>query len=404
MSLLTYANENHSRSPLVSRDVILEKNEAPVGSCPAEPKRRAIESIKPRRCSESRYRPTAAVPANRWSVSRWSVAWTLKERLIWGSKRLPLARGGCTLTRVPEGWRVLRVQCENSRESSLFYPKVGECFGLGSQSEQETKVTAEPDIATTMEFTGERMVPEGAPRRTFWEHVERYRFALKYVGNLDVLDIACGEGYGSAALKSAGAKSVIGVDIAPDAVAHARRKYGIDARVGSANAIPIPDRSIDLVVSFETIEHIVSPSEFVQECWRVLRPGGRAIISTPNRVVYSKGEYVNPFHFSEMTFAEFTAVLEQRFKITKIFGQCFPAAGWQRILGGGLIRGAMLKMLRPERLSPLTGHQRGRILEIIAHPVGDLASALGYETVREHSQSLLEQATYLVAIVEKESP
>ena len=81
--------------------------------------------------------------------------------------------------------------------------------------------------------TGERMVPEKTASATFWEHVERYRFAAKYVGGKDVLDVACGEGYGSAGLLKAGAKSLVGVDVASgEAAAHARAKYGIDAKTG----------------------------------------------------------------------------------------------------------------------------------------------------------------------------
>src|SRR5688572_17038072 len=95
-----------------------------------------------------------------------------------------------------------------------------------------------------MDFTGERMIPEVADPHMFWEHVYRYRFAASYAPGRRVLDIACGEGYGSAALLKAGAASVIGVDISAEAVAHARRKYGVDARVGDAAAIPLGDSSV----------------------------------------------------------------------------------------------------------------------------------------------------------------
>ena len=91
----------------------------------------------------------------------------------------------------------------------------------------------------------ERMVPDEAHARVFWEHVGRYRFAKNFVSGKRVLDIACGEGYGAAALAKAGAASVIGVDISSDTCQHAQRKYGLDARTGDAQAIPLPDRSID---------------------------------------------------------------------------------------------------------------------------------------------------------------
>ena len=85
-------------------------------------------------------------------------------------------------------------------------------------------------MASSLEFTGERMVPDAVDldSQCYWEHIYRYRFASQYARGQRVLDVACGEGYGSAALSAAGAVSVVGVDISPDTVQHARKKYGID--------------------------------------------------------------------------------------------------------------------------------------------------------------------------------
>ena len=80
--------------------------------------------------------------------------------------------------------------------------------------------------------------------RIFWEHIERYRFAKGFVSGRRVLDIACGEGYGAGALVKAGAASLTAVDISNEACKHARGKYGVDARLGDAQAIPAP-RSIN---------------------------------------------------------------------------------------------------------------------------------------------------------------
>ncbi len=125
-------------------------------------------------------------------------------------------------------------------------------------------------------WTGERLVPYHTGD-TAIEHLHRYAFAREYVYGKNVLDIACGEGYGSHLLSNVAA-SVIGVDISADVVAHARRKYGEGDRVtfreGSCAAIPLPDTSVDAVVSFETLEHIAEHEVMLGEVKRVLRPGG----------------------------------------------------------------------------------------------------------------------------------
>ena len=107
------------------------------------------------------------------------------------------------------------------------------------------------------------------------------------------------------ALARAGALSTIGIDLSPEVCDHARRKYGLDARPGDARAIPLPDRSIDVVVSFETIEHVDDPAAFLGECARVLVPEGMLIVSTPNRPVYSGEATQNPFHRIEFDEEEF---------------------------------------------------------------------------------------------------
>jgi ubiquinone/menaquinone biosynthesis C-methylase UbiE len=182
--------------------------------------------------------------------------------------------------------------------------------------------------AAALEFTGERMVPEGCDPDTFWQHIYRYRFASRFVAGKAVLDIACGEGYGSAALEKAGAASVVGVDISEEACAHARQKYGIDARQGSAENIPLPDGSVDAVVSFETIEHVEKPGKLLDECFRVLRPGGRLIVSTPNRDIYTEPDQSNPYHCSEMNESEFESLLSKRFPRWRMYVQMPNRAPW----------------------------------------------------------------------------
>lgn len=175
-----------------------------------------------------------------------------------------------------------------------------------------------------MEFTGERFIPteQGEIRH---EHLHRYAWCTPLVAGKDVLDIACGEGYGSA-MMARRARSVTGVDIAEAAVAHACATYGdipgLVFRCGNAAAIPLEDDSVDVAVSFETIEHHDRHREMLAEIRRVLRSDGIAIISSPNRMVYSElAGHHNEFHVKELDFAEFDAVLREQFGDIAYFGQ-----------------------------------------------------------------------------------
>lgn len=175
-----------------------------------------------------------------------------------------------------------------------------------------------------MEFTGERFIP--TERGEIWyEHFHRYAWCRALVEGKEVLDIACGEGYGSALLARS-ASSVIGVDIAAEAINHAIEKYsglaGLAFRQGDAANIPLPDDSVDVVVSFETIEHHDRHAEMLREIRRVLRPDGLLVISSPNRPVYSeKGGYHNEFHVKELDFAEFDQTLRAEFEQVRYLGQ-----------------------------------------------------------------------------------
>ena len=146
-------------------------------------------------------------------------------------------------------------------------------------------------------WTGERLVP--ALRGDIaLEHLHRYAIATALAAGLDVLDIASGEGYGSQLLASR-SRSVVGVDIAPEAVRHAQAKYSranLSFLEGSCTAIPLPDASVDVVVSFETIEHIQEHEQFLAEVLRVLRKDGQLLISTPERSNYDATlASTNPF-------------------------------------------------------------------------------------------------------------
>ncbi|MDP1850210.1 MAG: class I SAM-dependent methyltransferase, partial [Solirubrobacteraceae bacterium] len=125
--------------------------------------------------------------------------------------------------------------------------------------------------AAGLEATGERLIPEAyAGSVVLAEHLARYRLAARLAPGRDVLDAACGEGYGSAMLAAAGAASVVGIDIDAATVAHARERHGIDARQGDVGRLPFDDATFGLVVSFETIEHVAEPERALDEFRRVL--------------------------------------------------------------------------------------------------------------------------------------
>ncbi len=179
----------------------------------------------------------------------------------------------------------------------------------------------QPD--TTLAFTGERYVPEISGNIQI-EHMHRYVYSLALAKGKRVLDIASGEGYGSALLASQAAL-VVGVDIAEDAVSHARKKYqlpNLEFRLGSCSKIPLADASVDLVVSFETIEHHDEHEQMLAEIKRVLKPAGLVIISSPDKAIYTdKPDYHNPFHVKELYRDEFESLFRAHFKNVIALGQ-----------------------------------------------------------------------------------
>jgi len=169
--------------------------------------------------------------------------------------------------------------------------------------------------STALTFTGERFTPE--VRGPIWyEHWHRYAFVAPLVRGLRVLDAACGEGYGSFLLARVAAQ-VTGIDISADAVSHARQRYPAENLAfaeGSVIALPLPDASVDVVVSFETIEHLTPQREMLAEFRRVLKSTGILVISSPNRPVYNEtGAVENHFHVGELDRAELKALLDAAF-------------------------------------------------------------------------------------------
>jgi 2-polyprenyl-3-methyl-5-hydroxy-6-metoxy-1,4-benzoquinol methylase len=178
--------------------------------------------------------------------------------------------------------------------------------------------------------TGERLIPEYHQNSLIYaEHYTRYSVATDIVRGKVVLDIASGAGYGSNMLAKT-AKKVYGVDLDPKAVQYAQRTYGrknIEFIAGSGTAIPLKDSSVDVVVTFETIEHIEEYQQFMQEIKRVLKPDGLAIISTPNDLEFAEG---NHFHVHEFEYTELKNLIGQYFTQQRPYFQ----ATWKSVAIG----------------------------------------------------------------------
>jgi len=178
-----------------------------------------------------------------------------------------------------------------------------------------------------MEFTGERVVPGKTPRDIYLEHINRYVFATSWVQNKSVLDVACGTGYGVHYLVKKGARRAVGVDISIEAMNYAQDRFGEDRRVSficaDGTKLPCVDNFFDVVISFETIEHIRQYRRFLLECRRVLKENGLFICSTPNRRVFSPhiGKPLNPFHVKEFWPEEFYRLLCRYFVDVTLYGQ-----------------------------------------------------------------------------------
>lgn len=190
-----------------------------------------------------------------------------------------------------------------------------------------------PDAQPELEFTGERFTPE-CVREIFHEHWHRYAWAQGLVGGLDVLDCACGEGYGSRILADA-ARSVSGVDIDAATIDHARRRYATDRLEftrASALALPFEDARFDAVVSFETLEHLAEHDQLMGEFRRVLRPDGFLLMSSPDKKTYSDDTgFENEFHVRELYRDQFEQLLAGHFPNYRLFGQklMFHSALWR---------------------------------------------------------------------------
>lgn len=200
------------------------------------------------------------------------------------------------------------------------------------------------------EQTGERLDPAAHPGEILQEHAGRYVFAARYCSGKQVLDVASGLGYGTDYLRKSGANP-IGLEIDGQSVEYSKYNFP-SCTFMQGNAERMPDswsRTFDVVVSFETIEHLKEPGNFLKEVFRCLRPGGLFICSTPNKSLYLFDGH-NRFHVKEFYFGEFLRFIENSFRVRQVFGQSFQPR-WQVVFMG--LRSLVRKILRALRVPPL---------------------------------------------------
>lgn len=209
---------------------------------------------------------------------------------------------------------------------------------------------------------GERHCPNLDPESpNHYRHLTAYHFSLPDLAGEDVLDYGCGTGYGAnLCWRKARPKSMIAVDPSWDAVTLCRSAYPDLAdrfRHIAADSVPFPDGTFSRILLFQVIEHIADDARLLRELARVLRPGGKVYLTTPN--VELTGEDpdhpANPHHFREYTRAGLGAVCRTAFSQVDELGVVgsFRAGGrgvgvekrfWYRVAR---------KLLRPMRTRPL---------------------------------------------------
>jgi 2-polyprenyl-3-methyl-5-hydroxy-6-metoxy-1,4-benzoquinol methylase len=166
----------------------------------------------------------------------------------------------------------------------------------------------QPPGVPPLELTGERTLPD-VPEENYWyrRHLVVYEWIAARTAGLDVVDMACGEGYGAAVLAST-ARSVVGVDANPEAHDHARLRYARDNLRFDRDLVQAWEGECDAIAFLQTIEHLEEPGAVLDHFKRLLRPGGIAYISTPNVLTLApKGaeRSGNPWHVREYRGEEF---------------------------------------------------------------------------------------------------
>ncbi len=163
--------------------------------------------------------------------------------------------------------------------------------------------------------------------KAYQAHVNRYYFALAYVDGKKVLDVACGSGYGSAILAQR-AKSVVGGDLSEEAIQFAQKHYSLENVVFIQESIEKIrlEQTVDVLISFETIEHIADEKGYFECVDKNLSKNGIFIVSTP--IADKDGQSdSNMYHVNEYTKERFKKTLENQFREVVYYRQEYYMGG-----------------------------------------------------------------------------
>ncbi len=181
----------------------------------------------------------------------------------------------------------------------------------------------QPEGVPPLQLTGERTLPD-VPEENYWyrRHLVVYEWIAARTLGKRVVDMACGEGYGSEVL-SRGAASVVGVDANQEAHEHARLRYVRQNLRFERDLVETFREECDAVVFLQTVEHVRNPGEILEHFRSMLAPGGVAYVSTPNLLTLAppgadKSE--NPWHVKEYRASEFRELCEGCFGQVELWG------------------------------------------------------------------------------------
>ena len=203
---------------------------------------------------------------------------------------------------------------------------------------EETTQQNQPEGVPPLSLTGERTLPD-VPAENYWyrRHLVVYRWIAERCAGLDVVDMACGEGYGTDVLAGRAAR-VTGVDANPEAHEHARLKYARPGVRFVRDLVESYDEPCDAVVFLQTIEHVQDPEAVLEHLRGMLRPGGAAYVSTPNLLTLAPPgaeKSDNPWHVKEYRAGEFRALCERVFPDVELLGVFHSRMLRARVVGRG---------------------------------------------------------------------